>query len=210
MKYFNTWLLVTCLTRVGCQLYRVLWLRSALSALAFKPNVVVTFEICLFNSLTNFKLWGICGQWVHIYLVIVFELSHFTVPLEYLHNRLQWNPTLEDWVVAKSDHIHCSWLTYWGRATHICVSKLTIIASDNGLSPNRRQAIWNNAGILSIGLSWTNFSEILIAILTFSFNKMRFKVSSAKWRPFCLGLNVLKWQSVVDASYWHLFNNQNL
>ena len=32
-------------------------------------------------------------------------------------------------------------LTHWDRVTHICVSKLTIIASDNGLSPGRRQAI---------------------------------------------------------------------
>ena len=47
-------------------------------------------------------------------------------------------------------------LTHWGRATHICVSKLTIIASDNDLSPGRRLAIiWNNAGILSIGLLGT-------------------------------------------------------
>ena len=87
-------------------------------------------------------------------------------------------------------------LTHWGRVTHICVSNLTIIGSDNGLSPGRHQAIiWNNAGILSIGLLGTNFSEILIEILTFSFKKMRLKVSSAKWRPFCLSLNVLmlKW-----------------
>ena len=34
---------------------------------------------------------------------------------------------------------------------HICVGKLTIIGSDNGLSPRRRQAIiWTNAGILLI------------------------------------------------------------
>ena len=32
-------------------------------------------------------------------------------------------------------------LTHWGRVTHICVSNLTIIGSDNGLSPGRRQAI---------------------------------------------------------------------
>ena len=82
--------------------------------------------------------------------------------------------------------------------THICVSKLTIIGSDNGLSPGRRQAIiWNNTGILSIGLLGTNFSEILIEILTFSFKKIRLKVSSAKRRPFCLGLNVLN--SVEDG-----------
>ena len=85
-------------------------------------------------------------------------------------------------------------LTHWGRVTHICVSKLTIIGSDNGLSPDRRQAIiWTIAGILLIGPLGTNFNEILIAILTFSFKKMHLKMSSVKRRPFCLGLNVLNW-----------------
>ena len=75
---------------------------------------------------------------------------------------------------------------------HICVSKLTIIGSDNGLSPNRHQAmIWTNSGLLLTGPLGTNFSEILIEILTFSFKKMHLEVSSAKRRPFCLGLNVL-------------------
>ena len=69
--------------------------------------------------------------------------------------------------------------------THICVGKLTIIGSDNGLSPGRRQAIiWTNAGILLIGPLWTNFCEIVIKISTFSFKKMRLKMSSAKWRLF--------------------------
>ena len=46
---------------------------------------------------------------------------------------------------------------------HICVIRVTIIGSDNGLSPGRRQAIiWTNAGILLIGLLRTNFNEILI------------------------------------------------
>ena len=84
-------------------------------------------------------------------------------------------------------------LTHWGRVTHICVSKLTIIGSDNGLLPGRRQAIiWTNAGILLIGPLGTNFSEISIRIQTFSFKKMHLKMSSAKWRPFRLGLNVLR------------------
>ena len=75
---------------------------------------------------------------------------------------------------------------------HICVSNLNIIGPDNGVSPGRRQAIiWTNAGILLIGPLGTNFSEILIEIHTFSFKKMHFKLSSGKWRPFCLGLNVL-------------------
>ena len=56
----------------------------------------------------------------------------------------------------------------------------------------RRQAIiWTNAGLLLIGPFGTNFSEIFIEILTFTFREIRLKVSSAKRRPFCLGLNVL-------------------
>ena len=84
-------------------------------------------------------------------------------------------------------------LTHWGRVTHMCVSNLTTIGSVNGLSPGRRQAItWTNAGILLIGPLGPNFSEILIETSTFSFKKMRLKVSSAKWRPFFLGLNLLR------------------
>ena len=84
-------------------------------------------------------------------------------------------------------------LTHWGRVTHICVGNLTIIGSDNDLSPGQHQTIiWINAGILWIGPLETNFSEILAEVITFSFKKMYLKVSSVKWRPFCLGLNVLK------------------
>ena len=93
---------------------------------------------------------------------------------------------------AKQHHRLWTQLTHWGRTTHICVGKLTTIGSDNGLSPGRRQAIiWTNAGILLIGPLGTNFSEILIGIQTFLFKKMHLKMSSAKWRLFCLGLNVL-------------------
>ena len=91
--------------------------------------------------------------------------------------------------------------THWGRVTHISVGKLTIIGSDNGLSPDRRPAIiWTNDGILLIGPLGTNFSEILIElieIITFSFKKMRLKVLSAKRRPFCLGLNELKISTTI-------------
>ena len=101
-----------------------------------------------------------------------------------------------------------NWLTHWGRATHICVGKLTTIGSDNGLSPDRRQAIIRtNAGILLGRHLGTNFSEILIEILLFSFKKMRLKVSSAKRRQFCLGLNVLNssgtyWVNYFDVNGW--------
>ena len=76
-------------------------------------------------------------------------------------------------------------LTHWGRVTLICIIELTIIGSDNGLSPGWRQAIiWTNAGILLIGPLGTNFSDILIRVKKISFKKMHLKMSSAKWRPF--------------------------
>ena len=80
--------------------------------------------------------------------------------------------------------------THWGRVTHICVCKRTIIGSNNGLSPGWRQAIiWTNAGILLIGPSGTNFREIVVGIHKFSFKERHLKMSSAKQQPFCLGLN---------------------
>ena len=99
------------------------------------------------------------------------------------------------WVISRKDieNQFTIWfaLTHWGRVTHICVGKLTIIGSDNGLSPGRRQAIIRtNAGILLIGTLGTNSSKILSEIRTFSFKLMHLKMSSGR-RPFCLGLNVL-------------------
>ena len=74
----------------------------------------------------------------------------------------------------------------------MCVSSLTIIGGDNGLSPGRRQTIiWTNAGILLIELLGTNFCEIVIKSHVFSFMEMHLKMSSGKWRLFCLGVNVL-------------------
>ena len=85
-----------------------------------------------------------------------------------------------------------SGVTHWGRVMHIFVSKLTIIGSDNGLSPGWHQVIiWTNAEILLIRTSGTNFSGILSEIHTFLFKKMHLKMSSGKWLPSCLGLNVL-------------------
>ena len=92
---------------------------------------------------------------------------------------------------VSTKYMYWALLTHWGQVTHICVSDLTIIGSDNGLSPGRRQVIIRiYAGILLIRPLGTNFSEILIESLLFSFKKMRLKVSSAKRWPFCLGLNV--------------------
>ena len=87
--------------------------------------------------------------------------------------------------------------------THICVSKLSIIGSDNGLSPGRRQAIiWTNAGILLIEPLGTNFSDNWIGIETFSIKEMHLKMSSAKWRLFGLGLNELNGKCLWLPPRW--------
>ena len=90
---------------------------------------------------------------------------------------------------------------------NICLRDLTIIGSHNGLLPVWRQAIiWTNTELLSIGPLRTNFSEILIEIRTFSFKKMYMKMLSGKWRPFCLGLNVLNW---FTHNCCHLLSSRN-
>ena len=75
--------------------------------------------------------------------------------------------------------------------THICVNKLTVIGSDNGLSPGRRQAIiWTNAGILLIGPLGTNFSEIFIKMDIFiqenAFENVVWKMAAILSRPQCV------------------------
>ena len=78
------------------------------------------------------------------------------------------------------------------------ISKLTIIGSDNGLLPGRRQAIiWTNAGILLIGPLGTNFSEILIKIHTFPFKKMHLQRSRLR-RPISKIRRIL----LMDAETW--------
>ena len=83
-----------------------------------------------------------------------------------------------------------SLLTHWGRVTHICVSQLITIVSDNGWpAPSHYLKQWWNIVI------WTREKKfqwkILIEIYTFSFTKMHLKMSSGKWRPSSICLNML-------------------
>ena len=83
------------------------------------------------------------------------------------------------------------------NAAYMSVTRVNI-GSDNGSSPIRRHAIiLTSAGLLSIGPLGTNSSEIIINVQNVSFTKMFLKISSAKWRPFCLGRDELRWQR------WH-------
>ena len=108
-------------------------------------------------------------------------------------------------------------LTHWGRVTHICVTKQTIIGSDNGLSPGRRQAIiWTNAGTWLIQILGTNFNEILNEIQTFSENALQNvvrKMAAILPRPQCVnpdtGLsNLCQWKLSVLTKHWEMSDNK--
>ena len=75
--------------------------------------------------------------------------------------------------------------------THICVGNLTIIVSDNGLSPYRRQAIiWTIAEILLIGPLGTNLSEFFYQNSNICIQENAFENVVCKLTSICLGLNV--------------------
>ena len=76
-------------------------------------------------------------------------------------------------------------LTYHlGRVVYICVNKLWYHWFRN------QTTIWINTDLFSVGTLGTNLSEISTKIQTFTSNYLHL-MSSAKWWPFCLTLNVL-------------------
>ena len=75
---------------------------------------------------------------------------------------------------------------------HICVGKLPVIGSNNGLLPGQHQVIIGSNGDTLIGPLWTNFCEIFIEIQTLLLKKMCSKMWSEKCCPFHLSLQVLQ------------------
>ena len=143
-----------------------------------------------FTMITANTYYELCTLFVFYY--ILKHLSILPIPWRLIYKELMHHPYM----------FLCNDLTHWGRVTHICISNLTIIGSDNGLSPDWCQAItWTNVGILLIGPLETNFSEMLIEIHTFLIKKIHLKMSSGKWQPFCLGLNVLNTEHVTAPSH---------
>ena len=99
-----------------------------------------------------------------------------------------------------------SHLTHWGRVTHICVSKLTIIGSDNGLSPGRSQAIiWTNAGILLIGDLQTSHLSVYIRRNPF-FNHFLRGISVFGYYPyfsvFCINCRLINRNPQLTLCSW--------
>ena len=81
--------------------------------------------------------------------------NHFIMTHLFLSQSIKFSFICE----GKSDRVRIS--THWGQVMHICICYLTIIDSDNGLSPDQHQAIiWTNAKILFIWPLGTAFSDI--------------------------------------------------
>ena len=98
-------------------------------------------------------------------------------------------------------------LTHWGRATHICVGYLSIIGSDNGLSPGLRQAIiWTNDGILLIRplgkkLQWNFNRNPNIFIKKNAFEIVICEMAAIHSRPQCVkGLSIYC-KALIDHMY---------
>ena len=103
-----------------------------------------------------------------------------------------------------------TWYTLFNSfrpSDHICVTKLTIIGSDNGLSPGRRRPIiWTNAGILldpMKKIQW-HFNRNWNS----SLKKMHLKMSSEKCGHFASAsmceIVTCLWQSYDMISYSHM------
>ena len=161
-------------------------------------------SVTVFRHMEKEELFRIHHWWITKVTIIHFECLWF-----------YWNGGNKKLSVFYYNNLEitqyqCSTLSHWGRVTHICVSKLSIIGSDNGLSPDRRQAIiWTNAGILLIGPLGTNFSETVIESHISSFKKTHLKMSSAKWFPFCLGHNMLS-LCLLEYFYTWAFSDHRL
>ena len=151
------------LSPVQCQ--AITWTNTDISNIQpIKTNfseVLITIKTFSFMKM-HLKVSSATGQPYCLGLTLLMMKNYLLLQWSYLNNRhYHRNCTQSGWVEAIM-------LNHWGRVTHICIGKLTIIGSDNGLSPGRRQAIiWTNAGILLIEPLGTSFSEILIGIQIF-------------------------------------------
>ena len=92
------------------------------------------------------------------------------------------------------------------RPNDITSQKFVILGSGNGLLLVRHQAItWTKYGLLSIGWLGTKFGEIKIIKVLFPSKTIHFKMLSAKWQPFRLGLIALNGLMKIRINWiWHI------
>ena len=113
-------------------------------------------------------------------------------------------------LIGTSWGVSCECLTHWGWVTHICVGKLTISGSDNGLSPGRHQAIiWTNAGILLIGHLGTGLGSntYLYLQIQIQIQIRRICICICIWSNFkpCICICICIWSAVFGVFDKYVF-----
>ena len=114
-----------------------------------------------------------------------------------------WNRTAEKLIA----------LTHWGWVTHICISNLTIIGSDNGLSLGRRQAQCMKRPVahsLNSTWFWIELPENCCEPLKFimKYISIQFCERPGHGRPFH-ALQAIIWISAGMLLIWSLRTNSN-
>ena len=96
-------------------------------------------------------------------------------------------------------------LTHWRRVTHICVSKLTIIGSDNGLSPGRHQTIIWTSSNLRNKLQWSIKRNSYIFILENGFENVVCEMAAILSRTQCVNsLPSGRWDNIFKRVSYHI------
>ena len=158
-------------------------------------------HICVSKSAQHwFRYWLVAYSAPSHYLNQCWVIVNCT-----LRNKFQWNFNQNTKLFIHEnacENIVCEMaailsrgneLTCWGQVTHMrpwTGSSLVQVIYCR-LFICRQFGSWTN-DLLSIEPLGTNFSEILIAIQTFSLKKMYCKMPSAKCQPSCLGFIVSK------------------
>ena len=140
------------------------WTNNHITILCVKPQVFFSYNFHRNGYFKYIQLWYMLTLYSGLMEdsgnshANALKLPQFCVKPSIWSKIIQWlfSPkfctyTVNTWDIS----------THWGRVTHICVNKPTVIGSDNGLSPGQCQAImWTNDGILLIGPMGTNFSAV--------------------------------------------------
>ena len=159
---------------------------SLLKAVSVLGFIISTSRYHLFINISNVTMVLTLGQnnyiiTAEVSLIMGEKVTHWNLCFiyeQFIFMNMNWYET-EDNATDTIYVMHRKLLlTHWGRVMQLCISKLTILGSDNGLLPGCHQTItWTNAGIVLIGPLGTNFNEILIEIHTFLSKKMLLKMS---------------------------------
>ena len=151
-----------------------IWLKGKISAIHLEQYQILV-EACNCNS----SLYS-CDKVKHFIWYIFWQMLHW-ICLAWINMFLQHMSHLSMTIYVENYHTQF----------HNGFNELN--------NPVRRQAIIStDAELLLIGSVGTNFSDFFFEIQLFSWKKIRLKMSSAKWQPFCLGLNVLKWSCTEE------------